>query len=281
MANFPFMGNQVATGYYAQKVIPTGVFYRAECTKTSQAVIKQGQVLKAHTFLMSDSAGKLIAHSGFNESAIATFAALTSGQTLIAGGITFTAGASGATASQAALAWSSIDSGDTSTSATTKIAAAGITAAIGTFSSGTFTGWETEAGSVTGTVVFNSTTPITNPTDIAFTGTGTAPTLQKVQGATSFATIAGVLVYDVDATSTDIEAPVYKEASFFLEALVWSVNPNTDFILKADGVTQVACTTYNTGCDGTSTSSDLLKQKFVEGSEFSNLGPRRKAGELF
>lgn len=281
MANFPFMSNQQATGYYSQKVIPSGVFYRAECYKTGQAVIKSGQVLKAYTFLMSDSAGKLVAHSGFNESVISTFAALTAGQTLIAGGITFTAGASGATAAQVALAWSSIDLGDTSTAATTKIAAAGVTAAMGTFTAGTFAGWETEAGSLNTTTIFNSSAPITNPTDLAFTGTGTAPTLQKVQGATSFAPIAGVLVYDVDATSADVEAPVYKEASFFIEALVWSVNPNTDFILKADGVTQVACTTYNTGCDGTSASSDLLKQKFVEGSEFSNLGPRRKAGELF
>lgn len=278
--NYPYSGNYSGYGTYAGKTIPSGVFYRAEGTETAVATIKSGQVLKAHSFLKSDSAGKLVAHTGFNESNLATFAALTVGQSSIAGGITFTAGSAGATAAQVALAWATIADGDTAAAATTKIAAAGVTTVMGTFTAGTFAGWETEAGTTSNVVIFNSNAPSTNATDLAFTGTGTAPTLVKTDGSTSFPNIAGVLVYDVDASGGDVDAAIYKEASFWLEALVWSAT-TADTILKTDGVTAVACSAYNTGCEGTSANADRLKMKFVEGSEFANLGARRKAGELY
>jgi len=258
---------------------PKAIFARAEDRCTKEATIKSGQVLKALTFLESDSSGKLIAHSGFNEGALVTFAAITSGQTQILGGLTFTSGASGTTAAQLATAWATASVGDTAAAATTKIAAAGITAAMGTFTAGTLAGFETELFAPT-KVMFNASAVAgTNPTDLAVTGTATAATISIVQGETSFNKIAGVLVYDVDATSADVPAAVYTEASFWADALVWAVDTAVDTITNASGAT-VACTAYNTGAFGTSAASNLLKQKFVEGSEFEPL-TFAKAGEVY
>ena len=264
--------NKTGFDQYAPFIPGKRVFFRAEDRYTKPITVAAGQVLKAYTFLQTNSAGKAIAHTGFNESAIATFAALTVGQTSIAGGITFTSGASGTTATQLALAWSTISTGDLAAAATTKIAAAGVTAAMGTFTSGTFSGWETEASTTAGVTIFNSAVPGTNPTDLAFTGTGTAPSLSIVQGSTTIALITGITAYDVDASSADVDASAYIDASFMADALTWAVNPAIDKILAADGTTLVACSAYNTGCSGTSKASNLLKQKFVEGSEFSDLG---------
>lgn len=86
--------------------------------------------------------------------------------------------------------------------------------------------------------------------------------------------IAGVTVYDVDASVADVVTSVYTEASFWASALTWAVNIATDTILKDDGVTPIAVTAYDTGAN-----TDLLKAKFVENSEFEPLG-FLKAGEL-
>lgn len=85
-------------------------------------------------------------------------------------------------------------------------------------------------------------------------------------GVVGGANIAGVTVFDVDASAADTEASVYVEASFWADALVWSVDVLTDTVAKFDG-TNIAVTAYDTGC-----STDLLKQKFVEGTEFEPLG---------
>jgi S-layer protein len=258
---------------------PKAIFARASDRETKTSVIKQGQVLKALSFLQSDASGKLIAHSGFNEGAVVSFAAITSGQTVILAGLTFTSGASGTTAAQLATAWATAATGDTAAAATTKIAAAGITAAMGTFTAGTLTGFETELYAAT-KVIFNAAAAAgTNPTDLAATGTATAPGIAIVQGSTTPAKIAGVLVYDVDATSADVPAAVYVEASFWADALVWAVDTAVDTITNASGAV-VACTAYNTGAFGTSDASNLLKSKFVEGSEFDPL-TFAKAGEVY
>lgn len=264
---------------------PQRTFYRSECTKTKQSVIKSGQVLKARTFLESDANGKLIAHTGLSESAIVKFAALTAGQTLILAGLTWTAGGSGTTVAQLAAAWANIASGTVYTSLSA------ITAG-GTFTAGTLTGWSTSlqvfgANSTAATVVaganevvFTSTGGLSNVTDLAATGTGTAPTISKVDGATAFNKIAGVTVYDVDATSADVASAVYVEASFWASALVWAVDPTVDTITKPDGTT-VLCTAYNTGTLRESADATrLLQSKFVEGTEFEPLGYTR-AGELY
>jgi hypothetical protein len=258
---------------------PTAIFARSEDRHTKIGTIKAGQVLKAYSFLESDASGKLIAHSGFNEGAVVTFAAITIGQTQIFGGLTFTSGASGTTATQLATAWATADLGDTAAAATTKIAAAGITAAMGTFTSGTFAGFETELYAVT-KVIFNASAAAgTNPTDLAVTGTATAAGISIVQGETTLNKIAGVLLYDVDATSADVPSAIFTEASFWASALVWAVDPLVDTITNASGVT-IACTAYNTGAFGSSAASNLLKQKFVEGTEFDPLY-FAQAGEVY
>ena len=257
---------------YADRVT-SPVFFRAESTKSKAAVIKSGQVLKKYSFLQSDAAGKLIAHTGLSESAIVTFATITTGQTLILGGLTFTAGSGSVTATQLATIWGDLPDGITAANANTLLLARGIDASVdGTFTSGTLTDWNTRVYVATGQVIFTSTTALTNVTDLADTGTATNPTILKQEGVTSFAKIAGVTMYDVDASSADVEAEVFIEASFWANALVWSVNTATDTITIHDGTT-VACSAYNTGTTGyDAASTNLLRAKFVEGTEFEALG---------
>jgi len=254
--------------YYSQKnggfdVYPDNVkkktFFRANDRYTKPVTVKAGQVLKAFSFLETDATGKVIAHSGLSESAQVTFTALTAGQTLAMAGLTFTAGSSGTTAVQLATVWSGLSAGYT-----------GGTVAGGVFS-GTLTGYNTEKVD-TDTVIFNAVSAKTNATDVAATGTGaSSATITIVQGSTSFSPIAGVLAFDVDASASDVEATAFDDASFWADALIWAVDPAVDTITLSDGTTK-AVTTYNTGCFGTSKASNLLKQKFVENSGFSELG---------
>jgi hypothetical protein len=250
------------------------IFYGRGSTESQAATIASGQVLKAYTFLESNSAGKLIAHSGLAESAqMVVTAALTVGLTQIIAGLTFTSGASGTTASQLAAAWN--NNGLGIGVGTGFAALTGVTNAVngGTFTAGTLANYSTIvlSTSVANEVVFNASVA-GNLTDIAVTGTGTAPTVSIVQGSANAATIAGVTMYDVDATSGDTVAEVYREASFWGDddgnvALLWRVDPLVDTVTSALGVS-VAVTAYNTGCSGITAASHLLKKKFVEASEF-------------
>ncbi len=255
---------------YPDKVVKP-IFARAECTKTKTATIKSGQVLKAYTWLESDANGKLIAHGGITESALVTFnAALAAAGTITVGttGIVFTAGASGATVEQIVNAVSVLVGGDSTTVANAALLAAGIPTTVGTFTSGTAPAFNFNKVDVN-TVVANSTAPGTNATDLAVTSSGTAPTVTKsADGTATFNKIAGMTVYDVNATSADVEAAVFIEASFYMQGPLWAVDTAVDTVANADGTT-TACTTYNTGCAGTSAASNLLKQKFIEGSEFT------------
>ena len=261
-------------GFYNYNALATSpVFFRAESTASKTATIKSGQVLKKYSFLQSDDAGKLIAHTGLSESAIVTFATITTGKTLILGGLTFTAGTGSVTAAQLATIWGDLHDGITAAEANALLLARDINATtVGTFTAGTLTGWNTRVYDATGQVIFTSTSALTNVTDLANTGTATDPTILKQEGVTSFPKIAGVTMYDVDASSADVDAEVFTEASFWADALVWSVNTATDTITLYDGTT-VACSAYNTGTTGyDKTSTDLLRAKFVEGTEFEALG---------
>lgn len=239
------------------------IFFRATPRRTKTVTVLSGQVLKAHSFVETNGAGKAVAHSGFSESATVKFVDIAAASTIIIAGLTFTAGGSGTTAAQLATSWADIPSGT---------GYAAVTSAVGgTFTAGTLTGYFTESTDEADTVRFNSATALVNATDVAVTGTGAAPTVVITGGTTAKDPIAGVTLFDVDASGGDTKAEVYLEASFWDSALVWSVNPAVDTITKADGTT-VACTTYNTGCDGDSAEAVLLKQKFVEGTKFDNLG---------
>lgn len=103
------------------------------------------------------------AKAGVTEASTVAFAALTAGQTLALGGLTFTAGALGATAAQVAAAFASLADG---------AVGGGVNSAVGTFS-GVLTGYNTGAASAANAVTFTSTLP-GNPVDLAAAGTGAA-----------------------------------------------------------------------------------------------------------
>jgi len=95
------------------------------------------------------------------ETAKVTFSALTAGQTVILGGITVTAGGSGATAVEVAAAFKSIATGSGGDATGANIASA----------AGTLTGWT--SGPASGNAVTFSSVTNGNVADLANTGTGT------------------------------------------------------------------------------------------------------------
>ena len=260
---------------YADKT-SSKVFFRAEDTHTETVTIVSGQVLKKRTFLETNAAGKAIAHSGIIEKAVVTFPTkVDTGETVIIAGLTFTAGSNSTTLkAELAAAWAGLPDGTTAAQANI-INASRVSAAIGTFTAGTLTGYKTKVNSTAGTVLFVSTTS-GNVTDLTVTGTGDASSVAVT--AVSGNKVCGILLFDVDASGGDVDATAYTEASFWADALVWSVNPAVDTITLADGTTK-ACTEYDTGCGGTTAAAILLQKKFVEGTEFESLG-FLKAGEI-
>lgn len=254
------------------------IFYKKDVTpRSKQGTVASGQVILAGTFLerSATSPYHLTVHGGITESTLTTFSvALTAGQTLIVAGLTFTAGASGTTVAQLVTAFG--NNGLGIASGTGYAALTGVTNAIngGTFTAGTLTGYNAEPVDAN-TVVFNAAVSGAAATDIAFTGTGSAPSVVKTEGTATFNKIAGVTIYDVDATSAAVDAEIYTEASFWANDdgttfLKWAYDPS-EVLVKADGTT-VSLTAYNTGCAGDTAASNNLKQKFVSGSEFDYLG---------
>lgn len=157
--------------------------------------------------------------AGVTESNSVVYTALTAGQTLIHGGLTFTAGAAGTTAAQTAAAFANLANGDIQGAST-----------LGAYA-GTFTGWSTGAASGTGsdTVVFTSSAA-GNVADLAAAGTGAAAaTITKTEGSAATAGVTGVLgitqgaVAVVDGKTTDTIATVtidgYASASVSTDAL--------------------------------------------------------------
>lgn len=228
---------------------------KADDVKTRPIVVKAGQVLKALSFVKSDSEGKMVAGGNLAEYAqIAFSGTVASGHTVIIGGLTLTASAS-MTAAEVVTAFV--------TQKTTK----------GAFT-GTLAGWElTAVPNSTTTLWAYSTTALTNVTDFAITGTHGSLThsITTVAGSSTFQKPAGILAFDVDASAGDTPASMYYEAAVWADALVWGVDTSRAVVVKADGTT-VACTPYNTGA-GTA----LLKQMYVEGTELEIVIP--SAGE--
>ena len=253
------------------------VFYRAEDTYTVTVSVASGQVLKKRSFLETNSAGKAIAHSGAGEKTLVTFAALTTGQTFIAAGLTWTAHTTGTTQAQLKAAWSNIPAG-TGYAAANTLNGCSNTVTGGAFTAGTLTDYKTKFSSTANSVLFVSTLPNATATDITNSGTSTGETIVITEPNNPQKKIAGVLLFDVDASGGDVDATAYTEASFWADALVWAANPSTDPITLPDGTTKT-CTEYDTGCAGTSASAILLQKKFVEGTKFSPLG-FHKLGEI-
>jgi flagellin len=102
---------------------------------------------------------------------------LASGRTITLGGLTFTAGQSGATDEQLAAAFANLQNGVTGA----QLNASG-QSAYGMFS-GTFSGWNTNQVAANGTLVtFTSSIPNTNVPALAAAVAGTAPSISIVQG---------------------------------------------------------------------------------------------------
>lgn len=255
--------------------VTKNVFFRALPTYTDTVTVASGQVLKKHSFVETNSDGKVIAHSGFVESAIVTFATITTGQTLILAGLTFTAGSGSVTAAELVTIWKDLPVGITAANANLLLLARGINATTkGTFTAGTLAQYSTAVNDAADSVIFTGYQAYTALTDVADTGTATNPVVTLKANVSAKAEIAGVLLYDVDASAGDVKAEVYKKASFWSHGLNWytdSTATTGEVFTKADGTT-VAYTAYNIGITGSQPEAMLLMKKFVEGTNFEPLG---------
>lgn len=159
-------------------------------TLTQGAVtVVGGDTTKSVTVSQAASTAEVLAVTavaGANETASVKFSALTAGQTLIAGGLTFTA-AKALTASEVAQAFSNLINGTVPVAGDTQ--GSGI-ASNGTYS-GAFTGWTSGAASGD-TVVFTSTTQ-NNVGNLTFGGTGAAPVVTTTDGVLAVTGVTGVL----------------------------------------------------------------------------------------
>jgi hypothetical protein len=151
----------------------------------------------APTFVAAEGSGP-----STTETSTVTFKALASGQTLTLAGLTFTAGANGATATQVASAFASIN-------ATAGFAVVNFTKTLndlagGTFTSGALASWS--SGAATGAAVtFTSTTVNTNVENLLGTLSITAstPTITVTDGVASATTeTASVTFQDMTAGQT-------------------------------------------------------------------------------
>jgi S-layer protein len=143
--------------------------------------------------------------AGVTESNTVTFGALTAGETVILGGLTFTS-TGATTAAQVAAAFASLANGATQGGST----------ALGTFS-GTLTGWKT-SGATGSAVTFTSSTANTNVADLANTGTSVAAqaVVKVADGSAATAAVASkggiglgaVTIADVNAGSTTKAATI-------------------------------------------------------------------------
>ena len=261
---------QASGGRYADKAPVLKKFYGIEAPETQRATFAAGLVLKAGTFVHRNTSGLMIAGLNVAESALVTFTtALTSGQTLIMAGLTFTSGASGTTVAQLVSAWGNLGVGIPSATGYAALTTVTNASAGGTFTAGTLTGYAVEKVDAN-TVVFNAIPALANATDVAATGTGTAPTITIVAGSATWTPLAGVLVFDIDTRSGITDGVIFREADFYGmdDGTCWLrwKNDSTDYITLMDG-TSVTCTAYNTGCSGITAESNRLKQLYVQGSE--------------
>jgi len=147
--------------------LSTNVFLYGNRYQEGVLVNNIGETLEAESGIL------VVRNAGTFETAAVNFtAALTAGQTMILGGLTYTS--TGATSpAQLAIAFSNLAVGATTGAGT----------ATGTYS-GTLAGWSTGAvvdDPSDDTVVFTATT-VGNVTNLAATGTGTAPTITTISG---------------------------------------------------------------------------------------------------
>ena len=152
--------NQSTVDFQAQNIFTYGNRYN-----TGVFINNVGETINAQDGFL------VVRNSGTFETATAKFVALTTGQTIILGGLTYTSTAA-TTASQLATAFANLAVGATTGAGT----------ATGTYS-GTLAGYATGAvqGASLETVVFTAST-VGPKTDLADSGTGADPTITVVNG---------------------------------------------------------------------------------------------------
>lgn len=246
------IGNNGGFSAYDRKKVSYDIRGAEPCISTRAVVVKQGQVLKARSLVMSDSEGKMVAFARAIEDAKTTFTgSVSAGDTVIAGGLTLTASAA-MTIAEVVKAFVS-----------------------GSTSKGAFSGTATYDfhANTENTILYASSKQFgTDVTNFAVTGTAVSathlvPTTTVSAQAGGTATYAGLLTSDVDATAGDVEAQVYVSGNFWASYINWGVDVAVDTVTNADG-TVVACTAYDTGAY-----SQLMQQKVMErgaaGCEFA------------
>jgi flagellin len=146
----------------------------------SGALTMSANTAGAVTASFKTSTGETIAMQGIlNNSAVTetsavTFNAMTAGQSITLGGLTYTAGSTGASAAEVATDFLSRAVGYTGTGGTAPTK--------GTFS-GTLSGFASGTLSGTATVTFTSASTGTNVTNMPISGSGTLPSVVVTQGA--------------------------------------------------------------------------------------------------
>lgn len=228
---------------------------------------------------------------------------LTSAQTAVIGGITFTAAAGGATAAQVLSAISLIASGALSTTGTfsngfVTVTAGAVTATVGGTSLGALTGtnagWNFAIG-FSNSVLTAVSTPV-NSTNGIISASGSLTFI--VGQSNSTAPVAGLLAIDTNASAVATSTQIYVDGDFWAEGLQWNNHPlpstvtvptpggagftgqtnGYDYVVNGDG-TVTACTAYWTGVD-----TLLDAQKFLEnvaGNVWYTIGSwQEKSGEI-
>jgi hypothetical protein len=174
-----------ASGWTSGSTITDAVVFTSTTANTNVQDLAPSGNAAAPTITKSDGV-----RVGVTESASIVFSDLTLGQTMTLAGLTFTAGANGATKEQLATAFSNATAGISAASLNTLHSLDD--AHGGTFTSGSASGW-TSGSASTDTVVFTSTIANANVDNLTSAGTGTAPVITRTQGV-------GVTVDDFQTT---------------------------------------------------------------------------------
>jgi len=145
--------------------------------------------------------------AGTSETAAVTFTALNAGQRLTLAGLTFTAGSSGATAVQVASAFGGLADGNSATSLNTSKTLG--TAAGGTFTAGTVSGWSSSAYSSGSAVITFTASTTGNVTDLSGSfltaaQTTSATDSQITVNSTSFVRSSNVITDVIDGVTLNL-----------------------------------------------------------------------------
>lgn len=172
-------------------------------TGTANAVSYSG-ITTAATGL---SINKTDGTDGARETSEVTFTALNAGQRLTLAGLTFTAGSSGATALQVASAFGGLADGNSATSLNTSKTLG--TAAGGTFTAGTVSGWSSGAYSSGSAVITFTASTTGNVTDLSGSfltaaQTTTATDSQITVNSTSFVRSSNVITDVIDGVTLNL-----------------------------------------------------------------------------